>query len=518
MVENKNIIMYNRFIDLFLRGFFKMKTVSKFFAVFLCVVLLLSVCCSCKGSSNAVVYCEVDNPPTIIDPQLAQSESELMMVRNLFEGLFRYNENGEIVNGVIEDYTYYDKVYTFNISPSACWSDGSNITADDFVFAFTRAVDPATKSPFAAKFSTILNADIIATGAVSAENLGVKAKDSSTFVVVMDKEDPDFLDKLTSAPFMPCNREFFKSCKGEYGLKKDKILTNGSYKLSKWTKEDFAARLYRNEMYYGEFTAKNTAIFLSNNTEKNNLDMLTKSSVDIAHISPNDTVAANSAGLVTNQEDNIVWVIKFPASFSENLRKAFILSIDKNLYSGNLGIGYTAAHSYFPTCVTKLQLNGVGFDGYDIYAAKNLFSNAIKELPGKRLPSTTLYYYNDPSFLTPINNIVGHWQNNLGAYINIKPVTLSEAKNAASSYVNAISVYPIEITDKDAAPYIKELGYENVTFGEKDLAEIQTAVYSNYLIVPLAFQNSVIAYSKNLSSVVTDLGNGTIDFSFVRKK
>ncbi len=494
-----------------------MKTVSKFFAVFLSIILLITLCCGCKGNSNAVIYCEVDNPPTIIDPQLAQSEFELMMVRNLFEGLFRYDENGEIANGVIESYTYFDKVYTFNISPRACWNDGSNITADDFVFAFTRAVDPATKSPFASKFSTILNADIISSGAISPENLGVKAKDTYTFVVVMEKDDPEFLDKLTTAPFMPCNREFFNSCKGEYGLKKDKILTNGSYKLSKWNKEDFAARLYRNEKYYGNFTAKNSAVFLSNNTEKNNLDMLTKSSVDIAHISPNDMVAANSAGLTTNQEDNIVWVIKFSASFPADLRKALILSIDRNLYSGNLGIGYSAAYSYFPSSVTKLQLNGVGFDSYDISAAKNLFSNAIKELPNKRFPSTTLYYYNDPSFLTPINNIVGHWQNNLSAYINIKPVSLQEAKNAASM-TNAIAVYPIEITDKDAAPYIKELGYENATFGEKDLAEIQTSVYSDYFIVPLAFQNSVIAYSSELSSVITDLGNGTIDFSFVRKK
>ena len=494
-----------------------MKSVSKFFAVFLCIILLISLC-GCKNNSNAVIYCEVDNPPTIIDPQLAKTEFELMMVRNLFEGLLRYDENGELANGVIESYSYFDKVYTFNISPRACWNDGSNITADDFVFAFTRAVDPATKSPFAAKFSNILNADIIATGAIPPESLAVKAKDNSTLVITMKKEDPEFLNNLTTSAFMPCNREFFNSCKGEYGLKKDKILTNGSYKLSKWNKEDFAARLYRNEKYYGNFTAKNAAVFLSNNTEKSNIDMLSKASVDIAHISPNEAVAANSAGLTTNQKDNIVWVIKFSANFPKDLRKSLILSIDRNLYSGNLGIGCSAAYSYFPSSVTNEKLDLVGFDSYNISAAKTLFGQTVKTLAGKRFPSTTLYYYNDPSFSTPINNIVGHWQNNLGAYINIKPVSLAEAKNATNAYQNAISIYPIEITDKDAAPYIKELGYENSIAENTNLADIQTSVYSDYIVVPLAFQNSVIAYSSDLSSVITDLGNGTIDFSFIKKK
>ena len=510
--------MYNKINIMFLRGLTEMKRFGKFFAVSLCLIMILSLFSGCKGNNNSVIYCEVDTPPTIIDPQLAKSEFELMMVRNLFEGLLRRDENGELVNGVIEDYNYFDKVYTFNISPRACWNDGTNITADDFVFAFTRAVDPATKSPFVSKFSNILNADIIATGAISAENLGVKAKDQNTFVVTMAKDDPEFLSNLTTSAFMPCNRQFFISCKGEYGLTKDKILTNGSYKLSKWNKEDFAARLYRSEMYYGSFTAKNAAVFLSNNTDKNNLDMLSKSSVDIAHISPNDATAANSAGLTTNQKDNIVWVAKFPANFPKNLRKALILSIDRNLYSGNLGIGYSAAYSYFPSSVTKTQLDYVGFDAYDLSAAKSLFSEAVKTLSGNRFPSTTLYYYNDPSFSNSINTIVGHWQNNLGAYINIKPVSLSEAKNAATSLANAISVYPIEITDKDAAPYIKELGYETIIAEKNDLAKIQTSVYSDYIIVPLAFQNSVIAYSSDLSSVVTELGNGTIDFSFVKKK
>lgn len=497
-----------------------MKRTLKLLSLLLCLaVILVSVCGCSKYNSNAVIYYEVDEAPKIIDPQLASSETELMMVRNLFEGLMRVNEDGEIVNGVIDSYTYEDLIYTFNISESAKWNDGSELTAYDFEFAFRRAVDPATKSPYGAKLSSILNAELILSGTIGAENLGVKAKDSTTFVVTMANDDSNFLYKLTTSVCMPCNKNFFEECNGEYGLSKDMILTNGSYRLTKWNREDFAARLHRNEKYYGDFSPKNSAVFLSVNADKEHLELLSKSSVDIAHISPEQMNDATAADLICAQTDNIVWVMEFGNMFSYDLRRAFVTAIDRSLYAGNLGIGFNVAYNLFPTSIATQELEDTGLLEYDIDAAKALYLSSLSSFQGKKLPSTTLIYYKDPSISKPINDIVGHWQNHLGAYINIQPTeSFDEIQSKLVSNSNYIAVYPIYITDKDPTAFIEQLGYSFTESEIKSLSAIQSKILSDYSITPLAVQNSVIAYSGDLVNFAHDLGNGTIDFAFLKKK
>ena len=65
---------------------------------------------------------------------------------------------------------------------------------------------------------------------------------------------------------------------------KDNILSNGSYKLSKWAKDIFGIRLYRNANYSGDFVAKNAAVFLSNNQELLPSEVLVDEDADMAFI------------------------------------------------------------------------------------------------------------------------------------------------------------------------------------------------------------------------------------------
>lgn len=497
-----------------------MKNILRLTSALLCIFIIVTCICGCSNyNSNAVIYYEVNEVPTTIDPQLASTETELMLVRNLFEGLMRVNEEGEIVNGVIDGYTYKDLVYTFNISESAKWKDGRELTAYDFEFAFKRAVDPATKSPYSAKLSSVLNAELILSGTVDAEYLGVKAKDSTTFVVTMASDDSNFLYKLTTSVCMPCNKEFFEECNGEYGLSKDTILTNGSYRLTKWSKEDFAVRLHRNEKYYGEFLPKNSAVFISESHDKEHIDLLSNSSVDIAYITPEQMNEATANNLTCAQTDNIVWIMKFSKKFSYDLRKAFVTGIDRNLYAGNLGIGFNVAYNLFPSSIATQELDGSGVLEYDIDLAKALYLSALSSFPNKKLPSTTLIYYKDPSISKPINDIIGHWQNHMGAYINIQPSeSVEEVQSKLYSDSNYIAVYPVYITDKDPTAFIEQLGYSFTDAEIKSLSTIQSNILSEYYVVPIAVQNSVIAYSNNLVNFAHDLGNGTIDFTFVTKK
>lgn len=497
-----------------------MKQCQNRIILLLLVVCLLAVSVGCGGyNSKAIIYYELPKPPLTLDPQLASEDAELLLVRNLFEGLLRRDENGEIVNGVITGYEYDNKVYTFHLSESVKWSDGTPLTADDFVFAFRRAVDPATKAPYANKLSKILNAEMILSGAVAAENLGVKAKDDVTLCITMAQHDNEFPAKLTTSVCMPCHRAFFETCEGQYGLSKDTIMTNGSYRLAKWNKEDFGIRLYRNDRYFGQFIPNNAGVFLSCNDNENNLELLSKSSVDIAYIPVSDLQKATAAGLMTAQTDNIVWVLQIGDGFSYDFRRSLILCINRSLYAGDLGIGFNIAYTLFPTSMAGQDLEHVGMPAYDAETSKALFDTAVSAMPDKKLPATTLIYYNDPAMAKPVGDIVGHWQSNLGAYLNIQPInSLAEIQNTIAKGGQFIAIYPLYITDSDPTAFVAQLGYDFSKTATINLASVQTQILSEYRIVPLALQNSVLAYSPDLKTFKYTIGNGMIDFCTIKKK
>ncbi len=497
-----------------------MKLLSKFLVMLLSLCLICTTACSCSSANkNAVIYYEAPVIAQTLDPQIASNDTELTMIRNLFEGLMRVNKDGEIVTGVATDYTYKNNTYTFSISETAVWSDGVSVTADDFVFAFRRAVDPSTKSPYASKLSGILNADLIISGSIGPENLGVSAKDSKTLSIIMEKDDPNFLYKLTTSVCMPCREDFFNECKGQYGLSKAHIITNGSYKLTKWNTNDFAVRMHRSDKYFGTSTAQNSAVFISYNPETTNIEKLSKSSVDIAKINMSELDEAASHNLNTAQNQNIVWVMEISSSFSTELRRALFLSFNRSTYAGDLGVGFSAAYSFFPTSITSENLDYVGIPNYNITEAKKLFAMALKNFPDKKLPSTTLVYYNSPEMQSPVNNIVGHWQNNLGAYINIQPSnSISEIENSLAAGTCSIAIYPITITDSDPTVFCHLLGYDYSRSTNKSLSTVQSNIISQYTLLPVAFENSVVSYSGEIIDFNYSLGNGMIDFAYITKK
>ena len=488
-----------------------------FILIFALSVLPLTGCGNVDD--NAVIYYEATIAAGTLDPQLASNDTELLMIRNLFEGLMRVDKDGQVVPAVASEYSFEDNTYIFKLSETSVWSDGEPVTAYDFEFAFRRAVDPKTRSPYAGKLRSILNAELIMLGQIEPEHLGVKAKDSTTLTITLSGIDSNFLYKLTTAVCMPCREDFFNDCKGQYGLSKSHIITNGSYRLTKWNQEEFAARLHRNNKYYGDFAAQNSAVFISFHPETPNLEKLEKSSVDIAHITMAEADTAASKGLKTAQHQNILWVMEMNELYSYDLRRALYLAFDRSNYAGDLGVGYNVAYSFFPDALINEKLDYVGIEEYDINESRTLYNTALNQYSDGKLPSTKLYYYSSPDMVLPINNIVGHWQKQLGAYINTKPYdNMSDLKFALDSNECAIAVYPITVTDKDPSVLAYQLGYDFSNTSVKALPEVQKSILSEKKLMPIAFENTVAAYSGDILDFNFSIGNGLIDFAYVTKK
>ena len=143
--------------------------------------------------------------------------------------------------------------YTFKIRDDANWSNGDPVTAQDFVFAWQRAVDPSVASEYAYMLSDIGQvknaADIIA-GTKDKSELGVTAVDDKTMKVELNVPVPYFLSLMYFPTFYPVNEKFFESCKDTFGTSPETTLSDGAFILDDYEPAATSFHLKKNPDYY----------------------------------------------------------------------------------------------------------------------------------------------------------------------------------------------------------------------------------------------------------------------------
>ncbi len=149
--------------------------------------------------------------PETLDPALNSTVDGSQVINHTFEGLTR-SIGGETVPGVAETWDISETeeipatdtteaipaglpIYTFKLREDAKWSDGQPVVAGDFVYAWQRAVNPATASDYAYIFgeANILNAKKILTGEKDPSTLGIRAVDDHTLEVILSNPTEYFL-------------------------------------------------------------------------------------------------------------------------------------------------------------------------------------------------------------------------------------------------------------------------------------------------------------------------------------
>lgn len=123
--------------------------------------------------------------PETLDPVVAESVPANTITADLFEGLTTLDVYGKVLPGVAESWKEVEaNTWVFHLRKNAKWSDGTPVTAGDFVYGWQRFVDPKTASPYASTYGMfIVNGKEIAEGKKPASTLGVKAVDKYTLEV-----------------------------------------------------------------------------------------------------------------------------------------------------------------------------------------------------------------------------------------------------------------------------------------------------------------------------------------------
>ena len=479
---------------------------KKFIAILLSLILICLITGCGDSNSSAIVYYGAINCPKTLDPQTASSFVELMLVRNIYEGLLRQDSDGKIVNGIAENYNQSGLTYTFKLKKDAVWSNGESVTAHDFVFAFRRALDPRTESPNAQLLYAVKNAEAVHKSGITPNLLGVTATDNHTLKIELDYTDSNFLYTLTTAICMPCNEDFFISSVGKYGMSLETTLSNGSYKLTKWNVEDFAMRILKNDQYKGNFVPKNSAVYFSKSNEYTTLETLNKSSVDIAEINCGEITTAKKDGFLTKTMQNKVLLLSLGNGYSRNMKRALHSSLIKADDFADINESYSFADTLLPDV---LQKNEGKTNIYSPTVAKKIYDAELKKLDGV-FPESTLIYYGDDAVTDILKAVAGHWQQNLGAYLNISKLD-SDSSVIYKSSLNKhhIAAYSFEINENNREAYFEKLKTSD-TINQENIFK-----YSN--IIPLAYYGTVFAYDECLTEIKFFDTNGFIDFSCVVK-
>lgn len=424
--------------------------IKKIICLLMCISMLFLFTACGDAGVDANIYFPIDNDPGYLDPQVVSDHGAKNIIANCFEGLVTIDAEGKIAPGCAESWKISDDslTYTFYLRKDCKWaimsassaflgSDfretfDSRVTAHDFVFAFRRALLPETLSPGAKNLFSIKNAQLVNSGALPADKLGVKAVDDYTLTITLTQVDPDFLYVLLEPQCMPCNQEFFEATGGRYGLSTRFLMYNGPFYMSNWA-DDTSITLMKNDDHYDYENIKPYSIYFSiNNEQSTRLDKILEEIYDVAPLTAQQADSlSEKRGYGLRSFDNGVYCLAFNCNddllSNANLRKAIALSFDsETLYSfldevpadGIIPSSTLISGTKYRDVAGKITLKTEG-------NAKTFFEKSLTELDVSRIELTILCTEAQEE---AVRNVMQKWQATLGVKFNISVEVLSEAE------------------------------------------------------------------------------------------
>ena len=177
--------------------------------------------------------------PGSLDPHKASTVTDQHVLDELYEGLVIYDGEGRLQPGVAKrwDVSPDGLVYTFQLRPEARWSDGSQVTAEDFAFALRRLMAPETGAQYASILYTLKNARGVNTGGMPPERLGVRALDPLTLQLTLEHPAAYLLAQLTHFTALPLHRPSLARW-GALFTRAGHLVTNGAFVLKDYVPND----------------------------------------------------------------------------------------------------------------------------------------------------------------------------------------------------------------------------------------------------------------------------------------
>lgn len=505
------------------------KKLTSVFLAAIAIILCFSACKNDKDESRPFAA-PVSEMPEHFDPQIAKTASERMIAVNMFDGLFKPDENGALLPCAAESYEISDDSLTYTISLrdnlEYFFSDSvkafieeqngsvpSKITAQDFVFGITRGVLPETDAPFYELLSPIKNADKVHLGLLPASELGIKASDERTIVITLERKTPDFLYALSQPVSFPCSRDFFLLTKGRYGLDTEYTITNGAFYLSSLT-DKTSVRINRNPSYTGEFKAEPASVtFYLNRDSLDAAKKVSKGTYDFGFFNED---AGNELGRKVQKNEfpgtcvSLVFNMNKDAVGNASLRTGLISCIEtENEIS--------LVPPYYKILGEPLDSSSAERLSYNVEKARSDVKRAFEEMKKENL---TVEILCSEKYAPLAKKVVSSWQKNIGVELNgiVSAVPEDEfIKRVKEGKYDAV-ITPVSVDSDNAVDFLSVFAEESFAGYSSDeykrlVSELKAspdsrkAVYcqsyllKNAVLLPLAYENSSFAVAKDVGGI-----------------
>lgn len=369
--------------------------------------------------------------PQTIDPGLVWDAAGTEIVRELFEGLTRYDPKTLApLPGMAErwEVTPDGLTWTFHLR-DAQWSDGRPVTANDFAYAWTRVLDPLSGAQYANMLWVIKNGEAYTRGKLrDPAQLGLRARDPKTLEVTLAYPAPYFLELTAYSPFAPVRRDVVDR-HGDQWTRPEHLVNNGPFKLASW-KLRYEIVLEKNPRYWDAHSVKlQKVVAMAIDDSHTALRLYETGTLD--WLGSNGRVPPENEPFVKGYADYrtaprlgtyFLWLQTEKKPLDDaRVRRALNLAVDREkIVKYVLKAGQTPVDHLVPDALLKEATGYVSpkGQGFDPKAAKALLTEA--GFPnGEGFPVLTYNYNTDEAHRQVAEAIQSMWREHLGIDVQL---------------------------------------------------------------------------------------------------
>lgn len=191
--------------------------------------------------------------PTGLNTLTSTYAIEFSLFMHMYENLVTLDDDDNTVPGAAESWDYDEDTltYTFHLRKDGVWTNGDPVTAKDFEFAWSQALNPDVASDYAYFLYFIKNAEKYFNGEVAWDEVGVKVVDDYTLEVTMEQPTPYALFLFSFGTLAPINQRFYEAVGADlYSTEAQYFCTNGPFALTEWSHNDKIV-MQKNDAWHG---------------------------------------------------------------------------------------------------------------------------------------------------------------------------------------------------------------------------------------------------------------------------
>jgi oligopeptide transport system substrate-binding protein len=502
---------------------------------------------------QSITIALTQEPPSLDSTRTTDLVS-FFVLGHVNEGLIRYDKRGRLSPGVALSWTQKDDSILFTLRDNARWSDGSKLTADDFVYAWQLMNDPITAAPYASIMYPIKNAERIQKGELPPSSLGVTALDAHTLKVELESPCGYCIAMMVHVAFYPVKASFYEMQGDRYGADVENLLFNGPFYLSEWT-HGAQLKMLKNHTYWNEqaITLNEINVGYITSDNRTRLNLFRDNSIALARLGA-ETVkdaAAQGLRLKTFLSGGMAYlrfnVTSGHPTHHKKLRQAIRLAFDPDEFVNKIIAipGYKPAYSFFPSWlegtndkfVREYPAKQVEVD---LQKARQLIKELKEELGVEVLPPITLLTVTSPTGTKIAEFFQGKFKQELGLDIKVDQQSFKQyidKTNREEFDISLSSWYPdfddlMTFADLLASYNANNRGrYENPEYDHwlsvlqnsskrktrMDAgAKLQNIIIEDVPVLPMAETGSAYIQHSQLKGVVRRVLGADPDYTFAR--